>query len=256
VRTVDLISFLLPAAIQMAVVVVLVRRNLKNQFPFFFSYTAYSVLVTFLRLVAVHNSVQYVFVYWSTEVLYGILAILALNEVFQHIFELDYRDHPSIRFVLPSIVLLLIAGLFIWWSFVHPGRAHIGPASAGLRAFDLAVHSVEVIVLLLFLGLRWAFIAAWSRHDYGILLGFGVSALVTMGADAAARLGIVANYEAWFRNLPGLGYILATLIWLHAFWAAHDPIPRPLIRFRAMLEQVRQDSRLLRLIHAWLHRPR
>jgi hypothetical protein len=77
------ISGLIPAALQVALLVVLSRRKLSLQFPFFFTYTAYSVAATFARLCLLHRPMTFFIVYWVTEMIYGVLALLAILEVFK-----------------------------------------------------------------------------------------------------------------------------------------------------------------------------
>jgi hypothetical protein len=258
-RAIVVIWFLVPWAIQVALLGILIRRRLyrKGMFPFFFSYTLFSVIVTIPRLALVRRPIEYAILYWSSEVIYGVLAILSLNEVFSRIFRLDYQEHPWLRFALPSMVMLIITALFVRSSVVYktPTGARLGLLMTGLRSFDLGVHSVEGILLVLFLLLWWALVPGWNRQDYGVLLGFGISAAVTMSARIA-RFYFGTSYEMWYRYAPGIGYVLAAAIWLHAFWQAYEPEPRPLMRFRAMLEQVGRDNETIKLIHDWLNRRR
>ncbi|HEY6351194.1 MAG TPA: hypothetical protein VI636_17460 [Candidatus Angelobacter sp.] len=249
--------FLLPTAIQLTLLAILLRRRLyrRGMHPFFFSYTLYSVVVTIPRLAFVQRPVQYPIFYWSTEIIYGVLAILALNEVFSRIFFLDYQEHEWLRFMLPVTVLLIIVVLTVWWRFGYhlPKGGHFSVAWSIFLAFNLGVHSVEGTLMLLFVALRWVFAAGWNRYDYGILMGFGVSALITMSADMA-RLRLGANYEFWYRYAPGIGYVLATIIWLQALWRVRQPQPVSMTRLRSMIELAQRNNEVIRTIHEWLHK--
>src|SRR5947209_4940119 len=100
---------------------ILVRRKLyrRARFPFFTSYTLYSVLASFLRKCISSNSASYYMLYWSTEAIYAILALLSLNEVFRRLHRLDYKDFRWFRFLLPVTALLIVTVAL--WEALHSG---------------------------------------------------------------------------------------------------------------------------------------
>ena len=151
---------------------------------------------------------------------YAVLALFAVNEVFKRIFELDYEVYPWSRVLLPGLSVA-ISVIFLWGA-MHPAHSGIGRITTAIFSFDLGVHCVEGLLLLLFLALRWYFSAAWSRYDYGILIGFGVSACTTLAADAA-RSVFGTRSEAYFVYVPPMGYLAAALIWLWTFSAKPQP---------------------------------
>ena len=258
-RIVELIWFQLAPAIQLFLLVLLAKRQLyrRGMFPCFFSYTLFSVLVTVPRVALLNRPAEYATLYWSTEVIYGVLAILVLNEAFSRIFRLDYEEKPSLRFVLPVTALIIITALFGWLKFSNetPAGKHISVFSAAFLAFTFGVHSVVIVLVGLFLVLRWLLVPGWNRYDYGILVGFGISAAVTMSARIE-RFYAGTNGETWYRYAPSAGFLLATLIWLHAFWPVPRRSPTPLIRLRAMLEEAERRNELIRAVQKWLNRGR
>ena len=254
-----LIWFLLGPVIQTAVLVLMVRHRLfrRGMFPFFFTYTLYSVLVTILRILLLNRTNLYPIFYWSTEVIYGLLALLSLNEVFKRVFRLDYEEHPRLRLVFPLVVLAICIGLFVWWRFVYRTRngSHFGLLASAFVGFNEGVHSIEGILMVIFM-LLWLFLApGWNRYDYGVLLGFGLSGLITMTADMV-RFNVGHGYQLWYKYAPATTYAIVTMIWLHAFWPAPDPRPQSLMRFQVMIEQAKRDNELIKLVHEWLNRQR
>jgi len=251
--------FLLPAAMQLTLLIVMIRRRLyrRGLFTWFFTYSLYSVLVTLPRLILLYRSHHYTTFYWITDMVYGLLALLSLNEVFGRIFFLDYEEHSWVRLVFPTVVLGIVSGLFVWWRFIQqaPSGGHFDSWSAARLAFNFGVHSIEGILMGLFLLLWWALVPGWNRYDYGVLVGFGVSAAVTMAARIA-RLYSGPSPVGWYKFAPGIGYVLATLIWLHAFWKAPELRVTPRLRFQEILEHAQQNNAMIRLVHQWLHRRR
>lgn len=258
-RIIDLISFLLPAAVQLVLLVIMVLRRLyrRGMFPGFFAYTLFSIVVTTPRLVLAGHTLSYAILYWSTEVIYGLLALLSLNEVFSRTFFLDYLEHPRLRLIFPTTVVLIGVGLFVWWRFIYatPAGGHFGVLGSAFVAFNEGVHSIEGILLVLFMVL-WLFLApGWNRYDYGILLGFGLSGLVTMTADMV-RFKTGRSYETWYEYAPATAYAVVTFIWLHAFWSQQSPRLRSMMGLQVMLEQAKRDNELITTIHKWLMRKR
>lgn len=254
--TVNLIWFLIPAAFQTVLAVILLNRRFYRvgMYPIFFLYTLYSIGVTFPRLTLAYRPALYPAFYWGSEVVYGLLSLWALNEVFRRIFFLDYQDYLWLRLTFPAVVFAIIAGLFIWWRFVYqlPTGGHLSALWSAFLAFNFGVHSVEGILMCLFLFMWWLLIPGWNRYDYGILLGFGISAAITMAARIE-RFYAGSSLQGWYKFAPGIGYVLATLIWLHAFWKAPDPQRlRSPQRFQEMLEHGGRNNAVIDLIHQWL----
>src|SRR5947199_1573392 len=124
-RTLDLLSGLIPAALQAALVAIFIRRKLYRQFPFFFSYNICSVLLAAVRLSVTGSPVTFFVLYWTTESVYGGLALLAIWEVFK----------PRTRW-LTMLPLLMITGYSFWQAAYQPvGHGPLVRLAAGAYAF-------------------------------------------------------------------------------------------------------------------------
>src|SRR5579862_6642744 len=256
-RTLVFIWFLIGPTIQTILFVLLTQRRLyrRGLYPWFCTYTLYSIVVSVVRLVLVQQPAHYLWFYWSTEIIYGILALLSLNEVFTRTFFLDYQEHPRLRLILPITVLAVFFGLFLWWklAYITPSGGHLSFPWSAFVAFIQGVHSVEGLLLVLFMVFWLLLVPGWNRYDYGILLGFGLSGLVTMSADMV-RFNGGHGYQVWYKYAPGLTYLAVTIIWLHAFWQAREPRPKSLVHFRTLIESAKSNNEMIKLIVRWLDR--
>lgn len=208
----DLAVSLVPLALLLPLIVVLIRRRFHVEFPFFSTYAVTALLATGLRLSVANQPVPYFVVYWTADAILGILALLSLNEVLKHLFEFDYEQHWWFRLVLP-VAALLIALLFL--------RQPLRPTTTGritnaVFSFDLGIHSLQALILVLFVFLDKVFTAASDQYDYGIVRGFGVSACLIIFADLV-RSHLGSGYTFYFTYAHPVSFIAATVIWLHAF---------------------------------------
>src|SRR5215469_10465586 len=93
-------------ALQLALAIIMLLRNLHRHFPCFFVYTVFSVAVIVPRLAA-GNPVRTFVVFWTTELIFGVLALLAIREAFSLELEAISGLYRWFRF-FPAIILLLI----------------------------------------------------------------------------------------------------------------------------------------------------
>ena len=220
-------SGLLPAALQAALMVILVRRRLYLRFPFFFTYTAYSIAVTLAQLWVMDRPVMFFVLYWSTEMIYGLLALLAIHEVFKSVLETYYSLHHWMRW-LPPLAFLTVLGNSMWQALYRPmGRTAIAHFAAGAYAFVPGVLCLQAIVFVvcLRLGLRKHYPMRWGRYSAGILTGFGMVAVATL-LIFMARFRFGPGMELLFRYGPPAAYAGAALTWVKAFYREEPPMTR------------------------------
>jgi hypothetical protein len=223
----SLVSALLPAALQAAVLVILARRRLHRRFPFFFAYTLYSIFATVFRLWTMPEPTIFFVSYWSTEIVYGILALLAIREVFKSVLEMYYSLYRWTRW-LPSLALVLLVGNSIWRAVYHPvGRGSLGGLATGAYSLVLGILCLQAAIFLLCLKLSFRRNAPirWTRYEAGILIGFGLAAFAT-ALIRLTRPQVGPAMELAFRYLPAIAYMAAVVIWLAAFWREEPPLAR------------------------------
>ena len=220
----DLISGLIPAVLQAGLLLLLLRRRLYRIFPFFTAYTIYSLAVAVMWLCASPGPATLFVLYWITQMIYGVLSLLAILEIFKPTLG-AYFEWIWIR-LLPTLLLLGIAGVSLWRGFYHPvgrGGSLVGLA-AGAYTFMLGVLCLQIIVLVICLRLtfRKPYPVRWGRYRLGILAGFGLAACASAAAYMV-RFLFGARFEVVFHYvLPG-AYIGAAAGWLLAFWRPEPP---------------------------------
>jgi hypothetical protein len=246
-RLIDVILSLSAPAMLLAILVIFLYRGLYRRFPFFFSYVLYVLVADALRLSVMHRPLVYPLLYWITEAVYAVLALLVIFEIYRHLFPIEYHAFEWLRMLLAAIVLLILL-LSCWEALKNPPEhGHIRQMVSFIFWFDLGVHALEGLLFLLVVLLRVILPVAWKRYEFGILIGLGLPAAVTTIADLL-RFEHGSSYETLFRYAPPIAYILATIIWLHAFWTPPDP-QTPRATLGEMEEMLRHDQEELRKIN-------
>ncbi len=206
--------------LQILLILLLFVRGEPNRFRFFFSYAAFAVvaeLTKFAIIVRGHKS-AYFYAYWVTEAIYSIFGFLALYEVFRHLYRhLYYLIWVRLLLPLTSIVLLALS---LWWAttvFVTVNRP-----LATLYALEFTVHLLQMGFFAAIFVVAFRFDIFEERHAFGIAAGFWVSATGIL-ATMVIRSEFGIAYKNLLNFLPTGAYLLAVLIWLHAF--AHKQPP-------------------------------
>jgi hypothetical protein len=228
--------------------VIVVRRRLYKEFPAFFCYIVYVPIATALRISVTGRPTPYYWLYWITEGIYGAAEMLVITEVFRRVFILEFESERWFRALLP-ITIFLMFGFSLWQTVYHPLGRRIPVAVNAIYWFDLGVHLLEGAILGMLIFLRTVFPVRWRPREFGILVGFGVAASFTFFAYLM-RFEWGSRYELFFRYGPPAGYILATLVWLHAFLGPQEAKPKTerdaeerlgmIRRYQAMLEKMKR----------------
>jgi hypothetical protein len=215
----------------MLVSAMLVWRKLYREMPLFFSYTVSAWAIGILRYVTfpMGGSI-YFYAYWVSELAGAVIVSLAIYEVF---IRRLFRRFQKVRFYrgLFPIVAVLILFLTIMTA-LHADDRHAAFLRAS-RALDFGRTSV----LVFFIALMAVMGREWTRYDFGIALGFGLQAAITLFSAAVhtqiqnpASLGLVDA-------ISYISYNVACLIWLVTFWK-----PEKAYRPAAADDQVAEDT--------------
>jgi hypothetical protein len=192
-----------PLAMQCVIALVMVRRGLVEQFPFFFSYTLLLPLRDFTLYFLPNPGDRYSIVYWSGE---GVAVLLSLGVVFELVGHFT-RPYP----------------LLIW------GK---GPSGADLAferiiLLERSARFLQVCLLIVAIALMSRLGLTWHHYSLGIAAGFGVySALDLILLELRAHLHLVT--DAAFVLLRPAAYNLGVLIWAFYFLRPQnrDPVDR------------------------------
>ena len=209
-------------ALQIWVAVVLRRRRLDKEFPFFFKYLIFQV-ATNLALLALHSHYKpYFYAYWSFQALNTILEFAIIYEIFGHLF----RPYPYLRDF--ARVLLRWAGsllLVIAMLFALTSAAHEAPVIMAVMKVQQSVNLVQC-GLLFFLLWFCPYLGITRRHYlFGVALGFGVIASAELASFATRMFtGAVANEV--FNLLLMSASNWAVAIWL-VYFVSRAPVSQP-----------------------------
>jgi hypothetical protein len=202
------------------VAVLVVRRKLHREFPLFFAYLALSVVVPLVRLSVSGDYLTFFKVVWATEALYAMFALLALYEVFHEVFRPFYMVWRWFPLVFPAAVTLI--------AFVSIRSAILHPALQAPRILQIvfgsakAVNYLEAVLFGLFFGLVLLLGVRWKSYPFGIVEGFGLSALGALIAYGL-RSEFGTKYDTFAKYAPPVAYFVGVLVWLDTFLRQPDP---------------------------------
>lgn len=166
-------------ALSLAVAVTLVRRKLRQEYPFFFAYAAFQV-VSAIPLFALYQRgvyADYFYAYWTSSALGLGLGLAVLYEVFQHAFRpyAALRGLGSMLFRWATLVLLVVGLLTAFSAPMGPS-----PLIAGILSLERSIRMMQCGLLLLLLLFSPRLGISWRSHLFGITAGFGGYAAVVL----------------------------------------------------------------------------
>ncbi len=218
---INYVLWFLTPTIQLGVLVMMYKRGLNVDYPYFFNYTILQVVgEPILAIGSLYSYSFYYYGYWITTALSALISFAVLYEIFRNAFR-PYealRDLSLILFRWSGLVILLVAGMD---AITSAQSSQSGPVT---DAVFLAARSVRLMQcgLVFFLLLFSEYLGISKRVLlFGITLGFGLFASVNMLVDAgASHLGII-NVSV-LRTVNSLVYTFSTVIWLG--YAAMAPV--------------------------------
>jgi len=210
-------------ALSLAVVVTMVRRKLRLEFPFFFSYAVFQVVSVPVHFALYQRGVyaDYFYAYWASSALGIGLGLAVLYEVFQHVFRpyAALRGLGSMLFRWATLVLLLVG-------VVTALSAPSGPSLLinAIMSLERSIRMMQCGLLLLLLLFSPQLGLSWRSHLFGITAGFGgYSAVALTQITLRAHLGIPSDVA--YSLINSLAYTLAAATWL-GYLLAPEPARR------------------------------
>jgi hypothetical protein len=198
---------------QLGVLVAMYRRGLHRDYPFFFNYTVLQVLSEpVLFVIQRHSYTLYYWGYWSSIALSALVSFAVLQEIFHDAFR-PYealRDLSVILFRWSALVVLLVG---VMWAITAAQSSRLDAITGGIL---LAQRSIRLMQcgLVFFLLLFSEYLGISRRHlVFGIALGFGIFASVSMLFAAAASHGTFVHASV-LRQINSAAYAIAVMIWL------------------------------------------
>lgn len=242
----DLVLVLVALVLNSWLAIVLLRRRLYNEFPFFLVYVLSCTVIMIGRLSVMSDYVIYFKVYWATEPIYAVLILVALHEAFYEVFFAFYKFW-WFWFVFPGAVAS-IAGLAIIDALRHPPAQ--APLAIGvILSLAKSVNYVEAGLFGVFFLLVWLLGLRWHNYAFGIVMGFAAYALGA-GYSFAARSAFGTKFNTLAKYGPPVAYILAVVIWLVVFLSpSQEQVHQQrtnTIQPEQLLREVRQYTQMLK----------
>lgn len=242
-------------ALEITLLVILIRRRLYRRFPVFLSYCVWTVCVTVIRLSLSNHPVAFFLTFWLTEASYLVLALMVMLSLLQPFLIEAYRRHPCARYILPSAIVLII-GTSLWAVFFKPIATDVlARFVSAIYVFVPLICLVEVSLFLLAIVSTTRYGVEWTRYETGILAGFGILAFMTMLARVPALIALFhfrvgPQLEGLFRYFPSGAFISSAFAWLIAFWRPETPTkyepPTPPHKYRELTRLRKQGLEALR----------
>lgn len=206
--------WLAPPALQSCLAVLMVRRGVYRQYPFFFAYTAFAVAAEITRFTFNNpRSWTYFWLSWGIEAVYVVLGFMAVFEVFGHVFE-AFSHLVWFKFLLPvtGAIMLFIAVLI---PIVHPA-VDTEPLLQGIFFLQVAVRCLQLGIFFLIFFLARFFDLDYRQYAFGIAAGFGIAAAgILLGT--LARTGGGLKFLIFFQYSASVSYCVAVMVWLASF---------------------------------------
>jgi hypothetical protein len=220
-RNADLILALVGTGLAAALCLLLLARRAYREFPIFFSYTAFSVIVTVVLWAARKNGTAYFDIYWGAETLSVVLAFLALSEAIRSVFR-NFLSMRWFRWLFPAIGMVMI-GVSILRIILIP-RPAFSLFTTTILGLEIAVGFLRFGIFILFIILMRLFHLRWGQRAAGIIFGYGVSA-----AGALVAFLLRSEFGTKLSPLAGITplitYIIGVAIWLATFLKAESGRP-------------------------------
>jgi len=204
--------WIVPVVLQVGILVFMVRRNLRQVFPFFFQYTAFQVLSNVVLYYLFHFGIpeQYFYTYWASDAISAVLGFAVIREIFNNAFEpFDaLRDLAGIMFKWAAIVLVVVAFVLAFSVSVAKDEMLI-TAILGIERGVMLIQGGLLLFLLLFSGRLGI---TWKNHCFGISLGFGIYASTLLIVESL-RTQYGSGWDGTATMLQSSCYAAAVLVW-------------------------------------------
>lgn len=213
-RLATYVLWVMPLAIQCVIAVVMLRRGLVGQFPFFFIYTlllpARDVTLSFL-----HNpGDRYSTVFFGGEAAAVLLSLGVIFEISWHFV----RRFPFLRLFLRVLWIsaIVAGGAALAMLFWAKGPAGADVALEWITLSERSARFLQVCLLIVAIATMTRLGLTWRDYSLGIAAGFGVyAALDLVLLELRGHLHVLG--DSTFVFLRSASYNLGVLIWAFYF---------------------------------------
>jgi hypothetical protein len=210
----DLIRFLILAPILPVSVILflLFRKRLHVHLWWFLSYLLVTIVTIPVGFVIYQSGdkVAYFLESWFGGVILITLAFMVILEVFRNVL----ADFKALQRLAAGFVILVGLGLFILAVYVGQfGAEGSDPMVASLLVMERSIRIVQLGLVIAIFGFVALFGLNWKNHIFGIALGYGLYAAVSMSLDAyVGHFGATVAYKAML--IEQFAYLSMLFIWV------------------------------------------
>ena len=194
----------------------MVRRNLRRQYPFFFCYAIFQVADFVAQFTVYHLwPVQYYFEYWTASVISIIISFAVIYELFTKVFEPfdGLRDLGAILFRWAAVVLVLAAVLM---AITSSGLPFANLKTAIVLAFEKSVRVMQCGIVLLMILCAPCVGLTRQHRIFGIASGFGIVAALNLISTAlVGRFGVTQMSNRALTLVHMAAFLAAVAVWNH-----------------------------------------
>ncbi len=195
--------------VQVAIIVMMMKRDLRGSFPFFFSYNVFQLLSNFLSFAIFRYAhEQYFFFYWTYVAVSTLIGLAVIHEVFNFAIRpyVGLRELGNVIFRWAALLLILVCTI----AAASSNGTHSARLTVGMVNLERSARLLQV-GLLLFLGLCSSQLGlTWRNFACGIALGFGTFSATDL---IVSSIGPSAKYTVLVGTISGLAYLAAQLLW-------------------------------------------
>jgi hypothetical protein len=216
------VSWLVGPALQITLLVFMMRRGLRIMFPRFFSYVLFQVVKSgILFVVYRYYDTSYFDAYWTGNAISVLLGATVMDEILQHLFQ-QYGGIQN----LGSLIFRWACGLLILLSIVNALSTQQGTSErivSAVLSFDRSVRVMQCGLFLLLMLLCRYLRNCWRQHVFGIALGFGIFASIEL-----VVVSVVMHYGdasgAYVSLVKSIAYNGVTLLWIMYLSRRRQPV--------------------------------
>ncbi len=202
-RLATFVLWFVPLAMQCVIALVMLRRGLVGQFPFFFSYTvllpARDAILYFLP----QSGNRYSSVFWWGEAAAIVLALAVVFEISWHFIQ----PYPFLRLFLrvlwiSAVVASAAALAMLIWT---KGPAGTDVALEWIILTERSARFLQVCLLIVAIALMSRLGLTWQNYSVGIAAGFGVFAALDLALlELRAHLHAVYGHGFCVTEVGGI----------------------------------------------------
>ncbi|HZQ21558.1 MAG TPA: hypothetical protein VFA89_02060 [Terriglobales bacterium] len=237
-------KWIVPALVQVLILLIMIRRRLFRDFPLFLSYTAFEVVYFACRFPFFFKEDAYAkffYISWVGKAIEMALGFAVIYEIFRHVF----RPYPALA--------QLGKVLFRWGLVVLVFVVTLATASApengivqGLVVLERGLSIIQCGLLFLLFLFSSYFGLTWRHYVYGIGVGFGFFGTILL-ATAALHAQLGPSFDDFSNLIEPLAYNCSVLIWI-SYLLRPEPVQRS-INFKPTDGLQEWNHELLRLLN-------